>query len=388
MNNDHPIYLDNNATTEMDRRVFEAMIPYFINKFGNPSSAEHIFGVTASSAVEEARCKVALAIGAAPEEIFFTGSCTESDNLAIIGTVRATGSPQHIITSKIEHPAVLESFRQLESEGHRVTYLPVDDCGKIRLEELEATLKRERVFLVSIMGANNEVGTLQPLSEISILCRNNGALFHSDLAQMPSYFKISVNTLGLDLASFSGHKINGPKGVGILFVRRQRPRIKLLPLSWGGGHERGLRNGTLNVPLIVGMGVAMEIAASEYEQSNSIVTQRRELLKTELSSSLTEVSFNGHSVERLPGNLSVSMTGIEPLALIRLLRNDVAFSASSACSTQTVKTSHVLMAMFGDTPRARRAFRLSPSKTTSEAEILHASKSIINGCAQLRTFSH
>lgn len=386
MSSARPIYLDHNATTPMDPRVVEVMLPYFTEHFGNPSSVEHQYGSYAAAAVEAARAKVATAIGAQPAEIIFTGSCTEADNLAIIGVVRATGAPQRLVTTQIEHPAVLESFRQLEREGHQVTYLPVDESGTIRLDELEKALKAG-VHLVSIMGANNEVGTLQPLTDAARLCASHGALLHSDLAQMPSYFPLNMNDLGLDLASFSGHKVYGPKGVGALYVRRRRPRTKIEPLTWGGGHEKGLRNGTLNTPLIVAMGEAMAIAAKECRKNASAVSSMRDALATLLTDGLPGLLINGHPTKRLPSNLSVSIDGIEPLGLIRLLRDEIAFSASSACSTEDVKTSHVLLAMLGDTPRAQRAFRLSPGRLTISQEIERAAQGLIVGVAKLRSMT-
>lgn len=377
-----PLYLDHNATTPIDPRVLSAMLPYFSEHFGNPSSTEHVFGIEAAGAVETAREQVARAIGASAAEIIFTGSCTEADNLAIVGSVRAAGGSRRLITSAIEHPAVLESFRLLEAEGHHVSYLGVDEAGRVRLEELEAAL-RETTFLVSIMGANNEVGTLQPLAEISALCAKSGALLHSDIAQMPAYCEIDVDALGLDMASLSGHKIYGPKGVGALYVRRRRPRTKLTPLSWGGGHEKGLRSATLNTPLIVGFGEAMALCAKEWQASAHHTSQITAQIRNYLTRTLEGVEVNGHP-ERLANNLSLSISGVEPLALIRALRDTLAFSASSACSTDAVKTSHVLLAMFGDTPRAQRAFRLSPGKSTTTEAIAPVIERIAESVQALR----
>jgi cysteine desulfurase len=386
MSKDKPIYLDHNATTPMDPRVIEAMLPYFSEHFGNPSSVEHSYGATASTAVEVSREQVAKAIGAKAGEIVFTGSCTEADNLAIVGSVRSTKEAQRLVTTQIEHPAVLESFRQLEREGHHVIYLSVDEMGLIRLDELEHVLKMG-AYLVSIMGANNEVGTLQPLVEVGKLCAAHGTLFHSDLAQMPSYFSLDMSKLGLDLASFSGHKIYGPKGVGALYVRRRRPRTHIEPLSWGGGQEKGVRNGTLNTPLIVAMGEAMALAAKECRKNAIAVTAVRDQLRNHLFDAIPGVQVNGHPVNRLPSNLSVSIDDIEPLALIRLLRDNIAFSASSACSTEDVKTSHVLLAMFGDTKRAERAFRISPGKKTNIEDMANTAEILMSGIVKLRAMS-
>jgi len=386
MNKRQPLYLDNNATTPVDPRVVEAMIPYFTEHFGNPSSTEHIFGIEASNAIEAAREQVATTLGASASEIVFTGSCTESDNLAIVGTVRAAGGPQKLITSAIEHPAVLQSFRQLEREGHSVLYLDVDETGLVRLDQLERALD-DGAFLVSIMGANNEVGTLQPLRQISELCAFKGALLHSDLAQMPAYCDVNVDSLGLDLASLSGHKIYGPKGIGALYVRRRRPRTKLAPLTWGGGHEKGLRSGTLNTPLIVGFGQAMAFCGREWKSSARHTMEILDQIKSGVFTAIEGVQINGHPRDRLPNNLSLSIEGIEPLALIRALRESLAFSASSACSTDDVKTSHVLLAMFGDTPRAQRAFRLSPGRYTNQEEVAAILPEFVESVLELRSIA-
>lgn len=379
-----PIYLDCNATTPLDPAVFEAMRPYFFEHFGNPSSVEHVYGVNAARAVDQSRGHVARAINANPSEIIFTGSCTESDNLAILGVGRGTPGIHHFITTSIEHPAVLEAFRQLEREGHAVTYLPVDDNARIQLEQLESAFRAD-TLLVSIMGANNEVGTLQPLVEIGRLCAEKKVLFHSDMAQMASCVSIDVQRVGVHLASFSAHKAYGPKGIGALYIRRCRPRIALQPLYWGGGQERALRPGTLNTPLIVGMGEAMRIADDRRGEAAVHIASCFEALKVGLSDQLEGIVFNGHPVERIQTNLSLSIEGVEPLALMRLVRDDVSFSASSACSTHEVKTSHVLLAMFGDCPRARGAFRLSPGRFTTVDQIEQAISSIKRGVARLRS---
>lgn len=378
-----PIYLDHNATTPLEPSVFEAMRPFFLEHFGNASSVDHIYGQTAAAAVQAAREQVAAAIGAHAAEISFTGSCTESDNLAILGVGRALSAPGHFITTQVEHPAVLEAFRQLEKEGHAVTYLGVDELAQVRLDELTNAFKANTA-LVSVMGANNEVGTLQPLQDIGQLCAERGVLLHSDLAQMPAYVPLDMAKLGVDLASFSGHKIYGPKGVGALYVRRRRPRTKLTPLLWGGGQEKSLRPGTLNTPLIVGLGAAMGLAKREMQATVAQVGACNELLLDTLSKAMDGVQINGHPTERLPNNLALSIEGVEPLALMRLLRETVAFSASSACATETVETSHVVLAMFGTTPRARSAFRLSPGRHTSLADAAKAADEIIQGVRRLR----
>lgn len=379
----YPIYLDHNATTPLEPAVFEAMRPYFLEHFGNPSSIDHLYGQTAAGAIQTAREQVATAIGAQASEITFTGSCTESDNMAILGVARTLPTKGHFITSQVEHPAVLEAFRQLEQEGHSITCLPVDDTGQIRLDELVSAFRPETA-LVSIMGANNEVGTLQPLVQISALCAQHSVLLHADLAQMPAYLPIDVTKLGVDLASFSGHKIYGPKGVGALYVRRRRPRTKLSPLLWGGGQEKALRPGTLNTPLIVGLGAAMEFGKKHLTKTASHVKACNQRLLEILQEGIDGVQVNGHPTERLPNNLALSIEGIEPLALMRLLRETVAFSASSACATETVETSHVLLAMFGDTARARSSFRLSAGRHTALSDITSAAQHIVEGVSRLR----
>jgi cysteine desulfurase len=334
-------------------------------------------------AVQAARDQVAAAIGALSAEITFTGSCTESDNLAILGVARGLSTPGHFITSRVEHPAVLEAFFQLEREGHSVTYLGVDELAQISLNELAGAF-RPNTALVSVMGANNEVGTLQPLQAIARQCAQHGVLFHSDLAQMPAYVSVNVDELGVDLASFSGHKVYGPKGVGALYVRRRRPRTKLQPLFWGGGQEKNVRPSTLNTPLIVGFGVAMMLAKQQAKATAAHVAACNQILLESLSSAITGLRVNGHPTDRLPNNLAISIDGIEPLALMRLLRETVAFSASSACATETVETSHVLLEMYGETPRARSAFRLSPGRHTSREDVTRAAEAIIKGVATLR----
>ncbi|WP_329740736.1 cysteine desulfurase family protein [Dyella sp. A6] len=383
MSANRPIYLDSNATTPVDARVLKAMLPWFSDAFGNPSSVEHAYGAEAASAIERARDQVATAISARSGEVIFTGSCTEADNLAIVGAVRAAGGIRHVVSTAIEHPAVLESLRQLEREGHRITIVGVDESGTVRLDELEAAI-RDDAFLVSVMGANNEVGTIQPLAEVARLCQASGTLFHSDLAQLPAYARISVDDLGLDLASFSGHKVYGPKGVGALYTRRRRPRITLSALTWGGGQEKGLRSGTINTPLVVAFGEAMAIAARDWQADSSRIGALRNAMRDHLLLEVPGVSVNGHPEHRLANNLSLSIDGIEPLALMRLLRETLAFSASSACSTESFVTSHVLLAMWGDGQRSRQAFRLSPGRLTTEEDIQVASAALVGGIETLR----
>jgi cysteine desulfurase len=377
------IYLDHNATTPVDPLVRAAMDPYLREMFGNPSSVEHEHGHAAASAVDAAREQVAKAIGARTSEIIFTGSCTEANNLAILGVAKANSDKRHIITSQIEHPAVLEPARSLEREGWEVTYLPVDHTGRVSVSDVEAALRHDTA-LVSIMAANNEVGTIQPISEIGAICSSRDVLFHTDLAQIIAYGDIDVERDNISLASISAHKAYGPKGVGALYVRSRRPRVRLTPLVFGGGQERGLRSGTLNTPGIVGMGKALEIAKASAKRDTTRLSALSGHFLERLTNSMSGVLLNGAAVERLPNNLSLSIDGLEPLALIRRLRDKLSFSASSACSTDSIETSHVLIAMFGDTPRARNAFRIAPGRFTTQLEMEDAATMMIGAIEALR----
>ena len=379
-----PVYLDHNATTPVDPLVLDAMLPYFGERFGNPSSVEHVYGSEASAAVDHAREQVAEVIGARPEEIVFTGSCTEANNLAILGVAKAMPAKRHFVTSQIEHPSVLEVCRALERGGYGVTYLPVDEYGRVDPDDVAAAL-RDDTALVSIMAANNEVGTLQPIREIGTRCEARGVLFHSDFAQAAAYCSVDVERDELHLVSLSGHKAYGPKGVGALYVRSRKPRARLAPIFFGGGQERGIRSGTINTPLVVGLGEALVLArssaAEDGERLRAICAQMHE----QLSQAVGGVLVNGHPTERLPNNLSLSVEAVEPLALIRLLRRLVSFSASSACATEKVQTSHVLLAMFGDTWRARQAFRLAPGRFTTAQDIAIVVEAIVDAIHRLRS---
>ena len=377
------IYLDHNATTPIDPEVVAAMEPYLREIYGNPSSVEHEHGHAAASAIERAREQVATAIGARPPEIIFTGSCTEANNLAILGAARANPEKRHMITSQIEHPSVLEPARALEKEGWRITYLGVDEFGRISLSDLEAALSTD-TLLVSIMGANNEVGTLQPTNQVAALCNERGILFHTDLAQVSAYEKIDVEKNGIHAASISAHKAYGPKGIGALYIRSRRPRFKIAPIIYGGGQERGLRSGTLNVAAIVGFGSAMSLATRHRQSDSDRLRRLCAFAIEQLQQRIEGVHFNGHPRERLPNNISVSVEDVEPLALMRRLRGEVSFSASSACSTDKIETSPVLLAMFGDSPRARRAFRIAPGRFTTEEEMQRAVSAITETITDLR----
>lgn len=383
---DRLTYLDHNATTPVDRRVFDEMLPYFCEAYGNPSSVEHRHGHAAQRAVEEARGRIAAALGARDNEIILTGSCTEANNLAILGSARAQPQRRHIVTSAIEHPAVIEPMRFLEREGYELSVVGVDEAGLVDPAEVAAVL-RDDTLLVSVMGANNEVGTIQPLAEIGRLCEQRGVLFHSDLAQLAPHGPIDVAALHIHLASVSGHKAYGPKGVGALYARSRSPRARLSPIILGGGQERGLRSGTINVPLVVGLGKAMAIAATEGVSDGRRLRGMCETFRTAVERALDGVLFNGDRDACIPGIVSLSIAEVEPLALMHRLRDVASFSASSACSTDKVETSHVLRAMFGDTPRARRAFRVSPGRLTSEEDMAAFTAALIDTVAQLRRFA-
>lgn len=382
----HPLYLDHNATTPIDPAVIAAMEPFLREIFGNPASVEHAHGHAAGLAVDRARAQVAEALGAQPREIIFTGSCTEANNLAILGVARAHPDKKHIVTTAIEHPAILEPARALEQDGWRVTYAPVDDTGRVSVATIADAITEETA-LVSVMAANNEVGTLQPIRAIGELCESRGVLFHSDLAQLVAYCAVDVERDHIHLASLSAHKAYGPKGIGALYMRARKPKARIAPILFGGGQERGLRPGTLNTAAIVGMGEALAIARRSAENDGTRLRAMCDLFRDRLQASLPGARLNGHPAERLANNLSFSIDGVEPLALIRNLRGDLSFSAASACASDKIETSHVLRAMFGDTARARTAFRIAPGRHTSQADMDRALDLILSEAAVLSTFA-
>lgn len=377
------IYLDHNATTPIDPEVRAVMAPYLEDVFGNPSSVEHEHGHAAAVAVERAREQVAAAIGAKPAEIVFTGSCTEANNLAVLGVARANPDKRHIITTRIEHPSVLEPARVLEREGWRVTYIGVDETGRVSPEAVTAAITSDTA-LVSVMAANNEVGTLQPIREIGSICTARNVLFHSDLAQICAYGEIDVERDSIHLASLSAQKAYGPKGVGALYLRSRRPKAKVVPLMFGGGQEKNLRPGTLNTAAIVGLGQALVIARRRRKQDSERLRTLCSAFITQLQSAISGVRLNGHPTQRLPNNIAMSIEGVEPLALIRRLRGVASFSASSACATDKVQTSPVLLAMYGDVPRARQGFRVSPGRFTTAEEMQQSARLFIDAITLLQ----
>jgi cysteine desulfurase len=381
-----PIYMDNHATTPMDPRVLEAMLPYFMEKFGNAASRNHPFGWTAEEAVENAREQIAKLIGATAKEIIFTSGATESDNLAIKGVAemyREKGN--HIITAVTEHKAVLDTCKRLEKNGYRVTYLPVQKDGLIDLEDLKRAID-DKTILATIMAANNEIGVLQPIREIGKICRERGVLFHTDAVQAIGKVPVDVNKDNIDLASITAHKIYGPKGVGALYVRRKNPRVQISAIIDGGGHERGMRSGTLNVPGIVGLGKACELAREEMAQEAEHLAALRNRLKDRIMGRLDEVYVNGSMQHRLPGNLNTSFAYVEGESLLMGI-NDVAVSSGSACTSATLEPSYVLKALGTGDDLAHSSIRFGIGRFNTEAEIDYVADRVCETVERLRELS-
>ena len=385
-----PIYMDNHATTRLDPRVLEAMMPCLTDVYGNAASRSHSFGWAAEQAVEVARDQVAKLIGASPREIVFTSGATESNNLAITGVVQAhlaSGGSGHVITQATEHKAVLDPCAWLEMRGCRITVLPVDSEGRIRLDDLGSALDEEdRPTLVTIHFANNEIGTIQPIDEIGALCRERSVLFHTDAAQAAGKIPIDVNRANIDLLSISGHKIYGPKGVGALYVRRRNPRIEIAEQMHGGGHERGLRSGTLNVPGIVGLGAACELAATRMESEATQISTLRDRLQTKLLTGLDRVRVNGSQEHRLPGNLNMTFEHVDSETLMMGLK-DVALSSGSACTSAKIEPSHVLRALGLDEEAAHSTLRFGLGRFNTEQEIDFVAERLVDVVKKLREIS-
>jgi cysteine desulfurase len=381
-----PIYMDNHATTPMDPRILEAMLPYFTERFGNAASRNHPFGWTAEEAVEEAREQVAKLVGATAKEIIFTSGATESDNLAIKGVAemyREKGN--HIITAVTEHKAVLDTCKRLEKYGYRVTYLPVQKSGLIDLEDLKRTID-DKTILVTIMAANNEIGVLQPWAEIGKICRERGVLFHTDGVQAIGKVPIDVNKDNIDLMSITAHKIYGPKGVGALYVRRKNPRVQISPIIDGGGHERGMRSGTLNVAGIVGLGKACEIAREEMGEEANRLAGLRDRLRDRILSRLDEVYINGTMEHHLPGNLNISFAYVEGESLLMGI-NDVAVSSGSACTSATLEPSYVLKALGTGDDLAHSSIRFGIGRFNTHAEVDYVADRVCETVERLRELS-
>ncbi len=381
-----PIYMDNQATSPLDPRVLEAMMPYLTTKFGNAASRNHQFGWEAEKAVETAREQIAQLIGATAKEIIFTSGATESNNLAIKGIAemyRERGN--HIITQVTEHKAILDTCKRLEKHGYRVTYLPVKADGLIDMEDLKRAMD-EKTILVSIMAANNEIGILQPIREIGKLCHEKGVLFHTDAVQAVGKVPFDVIADNVDVASLSGHKIYGPKGVGALYVRRRNPRVQIAAQIDGGGHERGMRSGTLNVPGIVGLGKACEIAQEELESEMIRLKALRDRLQQKLEAELDYIHVNGSMEHRLPGNLNVSFVYVEGESLLMGI-NDVAVSSGSACTSATLEPSYVLKALGLGDDVAHSSIRFGLGRFNTEAEVDYVAAKVIQIVKHLRELS-
>ncbi len=382
-----PIYMDNHATTPVDQRVLEAMLPYFSEKFGNAASRNHSFGWEAEEAVDRARGQIAQLIKAKSKEIIFTSGATESDNLAIKGVVEFYKEKgDHIVTCVTEHKAVLDSCRALERAGKAtVTYLPVDKYGMVDPDAVRKAIT-DRTVLVTIMYANNEVGTIHPVAEIGRIARERGVVFHCDAVQAAGKIPVDVDRDHIDLLSISAHKIYGPKGVGALYVRSKGPRVRITPQMDGGGHERGMRSGTLNVTGIVGLGKACEVAASEMAEENRRLLDLRDKLQAGIFERLDEVSLNGHPTERLPGNLNVSFAYVEGESLLMGL-HDIAVSSGSACTSATLEPSYVIRALGVSDELAHSSIRFGLGRFNTEAEVDFVTDRVTHEVKRLREMS-
>lgn len=381
-----PIYMDNHATTPVDPVVVEAMVPFFFEKFGNAASRNHSFGWIAEEAVEIARAHVAKLIAADPKEIIFTSGATESDNLALIGAAefyREKGD--HIITCVTEHKAILDTAQLLESKGFRVTFLEVDQQGMIDLDQL-ADLITDKTILVSLMAANNEIGTLHPLKEIGAITRERGVLFHTDATQGVGHMDIDVDEMKIDIASFTAHKIYGPKGIGALYVRRRKPRVRLSPIIYGGGHERGMRSGTLNVPGIVGFGKAAELMVQGGAAEKERLLYLSGRLHQGITRELDQVQLNGHPTARHPGNVNLSFAYVEGESLLMGI-DDIAVSSGSACTSASLEPSYVLRALGVGDDMAHSSIRFGLGRFNGEEQVDFVIKRVVETVARLREMS-
>lgn len=376
-----PIYLDHHATTPVDPRVLEEMLPFFSEHFGNASSLDHLYGHDASVAVEDAREKIAKAIGARHDEIIFTSGATEADNLALMGTMEKNKEKgNHLITCTTEHKAVLDTARHLESLGKQVTYLAVNEYGEIDLEQLKNSIT-DRTVMISIIAANNEIGTITDVEQIGKTAHENDVIFHTDAAQAVGHIPVDVEKMHIDLMSISSHKMYGPKGIGALYVRSYKPRVKLEPQFYGGGQERNIRSGTLNVPGIVGFGKAIELATKEMDLEN----ERFRKWTDGMLSSFQEIGgeLNGHPTKRLAHNLNVYFKGIESKAIINSISKKVAISTGSACTTQVVEPSHVLLALGLTEEQTHSSIRIGCGRFNTDEEIAVATDEVFNAVVSL-----
>ena len=381
-----PIYMDNHATTQMDPRVLEAMMPYFTDIYGNAASRNHEFGWEAEKAVDTAREQIAALIGATAKEIVFTSGATESNNLALKGIAEMYAERgNHIITQAIEHKAVLDTCKRLEKDGVRVTYLPVKTDGRIDLDQLRDAIT-DKTILISIMYANNEIGAVQPMAEIAKIAKEKGVLFHSDAVQAIGKIPVNVQVDGIDVMSMTAHKLYGPKGVGALYVRRRNPRVQITAQMDGGGHERGMRSGTLNVPGIVGLGAACAIAHKEMAEESKRLQALRDRLKDKLTSALDEVYINGSWEHRLPHNLNISFNYVEGESLLMGI-NDIAVSSGSACTSATLEPSYVLKALGAGDDLAHSSIRFGLGRFNTQEEVDYVADLVVNKVKKLRDMS-
>jgi len=382
-----PIYLDNHATTPMDPRVLESMLPYFTEKFGNAASRNHAFGWEAEEGVETARKQIAKLIHADAKEIVFTSGATESNNLALKGVVEMYHEKgDHIITSSTEHRAVLDTAKTLETKrGVKVTYLPVDKFGMVNPEDVRNAIT-DKTILISVMFANNEIGTINPINAIGKIAKEKGILFHCDATQGVGKVPIDVQEMGIDLMSFSAHKIYGPKGIGALYVRKKNPRVRIAAQMDGGGHERGMRSGTLPVPLIVGFGKACELCEQEMAADAARLSVMRDRLHATITKALEDVYLNGHPTERLPHNLNVSFAYVEGESLLMGCK-EIALSSGSACTSATLEPSYVLRALGVGAELAHSSIRFGLGRFTLDEEVDYAAKKIIETVTKLREMS-
>jgi len=382
-----PIFMDNHSTTPMDPRVLDAMLPYFCEKFGNAASRNHAFGWEAEEAVEGARKQIAALIHADAKELVFTSGATESDNLALKGVLEMYKEKgDHIITSLTEHRAVLDTAKTLESKrGVKVTYLPVDKYGMVNPEDVKNAIT-DKTILISIMMANNEIGTINPVKDIGKIAKEKGVLFHCDATQGVGKIPVNVQDLGIDLMSFSAHKIYGPKGVGALYVRKKAPRVRLVPMMDGGGHERGMRSGTLPVPLIVGFGKACELAGQDMPAESAKLAGLRDRLQETIMKALDETYLNGHPTQRLPHNLNISFAYVEGESLL-MGAKEIALSSGSACTSATLEPSYVLRALGVGSDLAHSSIRFGLGRFNTVEEVDYTAKRIIEIVTKLREMS-
>ncbi len=381
-----PIYMDNNSTTRVDPRVVEAMLPYFTEKYGNAASRSHPYGWEAESAVDDAREQIASLIGATEKEIIFTSGATESNNLALKGVAAMYKKKgNHIVTVPTEHKCVLDTCKRLERDGCDVTYLDVDKFGRVTAEQVRNAIT-DKTIVVSVMFANNEIGTIQPIAEIGKICKEKGVLFHTDAVQAVGKVPVDVEAMGIDLLSLTAHKLYGPKGIGALYVRKKNPRVRLEPIIDGGGHERGMRSGTLPVPLIVGFGEACAIAKAEMAEESQRTFALRERLRKGIMDQLPETYLNGHPTERLPGNANISFAYVEGEGMMMGIK-DVAVSSGSACTSASLEPSYVLRALGVGDELAHSSIRFGLGRFNTQEEVDYVVDLVVREVNRLREMS-